>query len=68
MGEVMDFLQAGASQLQIENGQNLCYCVNNDKHTKRREMPMSQYTNTFLALPEFESTGAPTIRQGNGME
>lgn len=23
---------------------------------------MSQYTNTFFALPEFESTGNPTIR------
>jgi transposase len=29
---------------------------------------MSQYTNTFLALPEFESTGKPTIREHQGVE
>jgi len=29
---------------------------------------MSQYTNTFLALPEFESTGKPTIREYQGIE
>ena len=29
---------------------------------------MSQYTNTFLALPEFESTGKPTIRRQKGIE
>jgi len=29
---------------------------------------MPQYTNTFLALPEFESTGTPTIREYQGIE
>ncbi|MFA7462988.1 MAG: ISL3 family transposase [Anaerovoracaceae bacterium] len=29
---------------------------------------MSQYTNTFLALPEFECTGEPTIRHHKGIE